>query len=194
MMEVDRKKEVVNVCLDHFIEKGLSETSTRSLSSALRLQSGGLYYYFSSKDEAVVLCAEEAAIRLENTLITPALRDISNPDLMMKRLQSRADEMAPTMRFLVSVCTSKRYKESVRPILDRLADRYEHYAEMIAKKLNCGLDEIEPYVFMTITAVANYMIFAEDGIIAPQMKLVKSAISKIIERQALGEREAGKAK
>ena len=193
-MEVDRKKEVVNVCLDHFIEEGLSETSTRNLSSALRLQSGGLYYYFSSKDEAVVLCAEEAAIRLENTLIIPALRDISNPDLMMKRLQSRADEMAPTMRFLVSVCTSKRYNESVRPILDRLADRYEHYAEMIAKKLNCGLDEIEPYVFMTITAVANYMIFAEDGIIAPQMKLVKSAISKIIERQALGEREAGKAK
>ena len=193
-MEVDRKKEVVNVCLDHFIEEGLSETSTRNLSSALRLQSGGLYYYFSSKDEAVLLCAEEAAIRLENTLIIPALRDISNPDLMMKRLQSRADEMAPTMRFLVSVCTSKRYNESVRPILDRLADRYEHYAEMIAKKLNCGLDEIEPYVFMTITAVANYMIFAEDGIIAPQMKLVKSAISKIIERQALGEREAGKAK
>lgn len=193
-MEVDRKKEVVNVCLDHFIEKGLSETSTRSLSSALKLQSGGLYYYFSSKDEAVVLCAEEAAIRLENALITPALRDIGNPELMMKRLQSRADEMAPTMRFLVSVCTSKRYKESVRPILDRLADRYEHYAEMIAKKLNCGLDEIEPYVFMTITAVANYMIFAEDGIIAPQMKLVKSAISQIIERQSLSEREAGKAK
>lgn len=193
-MEVDRKKEVINVCLDHFIEKGLTETSTRSLSSALKLQSGGLYYYFSNKDEAVILCAEEAAIRLENALITPALKDIGNPDLMMKRLQSRTDEMAPTMRFLVSVCTSKRYKESVRPILDRLADRYEHYAEQIAKILNCSLEEIEPYVFMTITAVANYMIFAEDGIIAPQMKMVKSAISKIIEKQTLGDREAGKAK
>lgn len=193
-MEVDRKKEVINVCLDLFIEKGLSETSTRSLSSALKLQSGGLYYYFSNKDEAVILCAEEAAMRLESNLITPALKDIGNPDIMMKRLQSRADEMAPTMRFLVSVCTSKRYKESIRPILDRLADRYEHYAEQIAKKLNCGIEEIEPYVFMTITAVANYMIFAEDGIIAPQMKQVKSAISKIIERQSLGEREAGNAK
>lgn len=193
-MEVDRKKEVINICLDLFIEKGLSETSTRSLSSALKLQSGGLYYYFSNKDEAVILCAEEAAMRLESNLITPALKDIGNPDIMMKRLQSRADEMAPTMRFLVSVCTSKRYKESVRPILDRLADRYKHYAEQIAKKLNCGIEEIEPYVFMTITAVANYMIFAEDGIIAPQMKQVKSAISKIIERQSLGEREAGNAK
>lgn len=36
-MEPDRKKEVINVCLDHFIEKGLSETSTRSLSSALKI-------------------------------------------------------------------------------------------------------------------------------------------------------------
>lgn len=192
MMEIDRKKEVINVCLDHFIEKGLSETSTRSLSSALKLQSGGLYYYFSNKDEAVILCAEEAAIRLENALITPALRDISNPDLMMKRLQSRADEMAPTMRFLASVCTSKRYKDSVKPVLDRLAERYEHYAELVAKKLNCSLSEIEPYVFMTITAVANYMIFAEDGIIAPQMRLVKDAISKLREIHAAESREEGK--
>lgn len=117
---------------------------------------------------------------MENARINPALRNIGNPDLMMKRLQSRADEMAPTMRFLVYVCTSKRYKESVRPILDRLADRYEHYAEQIARKLNCTFEEIEPYVFMTITAVANYMIFAEDGIVAPQMKLVKNEINTLL--------------
>lgn len=117
---------------------------------------------------------------MENARINPALRNIGNPDLMMKRLQSRADEMAPTMRFLVSACASKRYKESVRPILDRLAGRYEHYAEQIARKLNCTFEEIEPYVFMTITAVANYMIFSEDGIVAPQMKLVKNEINTLL--------------
>lgn len=58
-MENDRKKEVINVCLDHFIANGL-EISTRSLSEALKLQNTGLYYYFESKDEAVILCAEEA--------------------------------------------------------------------------------------------------------------------------------------
>ena len=89
-MENDRKKEVINICLDHFISHGL-ETSTRSLSKALKLQNAGLYYYFESKDEAVVLCAEEAALRLENALIVSAMKDIKNPDLMMKRLQSRAD-------------------------------------------------------------------------------------------------------
>ena len=178
-MEPDRKKEVINVCLDHFIEKGLSETSTRSLSGALKLQNAGLYYYFSSKDEAVILCAEEAALRLENALLLPALKDLSNPDLMMNRLKSRADEMAPTMRFLASVCASKRYKDSVKPVLDGLSRRYEHYTDLIAKKLNCNKEAIEPYVYLTITSVANYMIFAEEGIIAPQMKLVKKAIKNL---------------
>lgn len=75
-MENDRKKEVINICLDLFIEKGLTSTSTRSLSSALKLQNAGLYYYFESKDEAVIACAEEAALRLEKCLIAPAMREI----------------------------------------------------------------------------------------------------------------------
>lgn len=53
-MEVNRKKEVLNICLDHFIENGLYETSTRGLNKALKLQSAGLYYYFTSKDEAII--------------------------------------------------------------------------------------------------------------------------------------------
>ena len=83
----DRRKEILNVCLDTFINKGLSETTVRDLSTALKLQSGGIYYWFKDKDEAVVACAEEAALRLENSLIFPALKDIKDPDKMMKRLK-----------------------------------------------------------------------------------------------------------
>lgn len=179
-MEPDRKKEVINVCLDHFIEKGLSETSTRSLSAALKLQNAGLYYYFSSKDEAVILCSEEAALRLENALLLPALKDLSNPDLMMNRLQSRADEMAPTMRFLASVCASKRYKDSIKPVLDGLSKRYGQYAERIAKILNCEAKEILPYVYMAITSLTNYMIFKEDEIVYPQIQIIKSKLTELI--------------
>lgn len=38
----DRRKEILNVCLDTFINKGLSETTVRDLSTALKLQSGGI--------------------------------------------------------------------------------------------------------------------------------------------------------
>lgn len=191
-MSEDRRTEVINICLDHFIEQGLFETSTRSLSKALKLQSAGLYNYFSSKDEAVIVCAEQAAIRLEDTLISPAMKDLADPERMMRRLRSRADEMAPTMKFLVSVCSSERYKDDMKPVLDRLAERYEHYTEKTAQKLGCSKEDVEPYVYMTITAVTNYMIFAEDGIIAPQMRLVKDAIFKLREIHAAESREEGK--
>lgn len=177
-METDRKKEVINVCLDHFILNGLN-TSTRSLSKALKLQNAGLYYYFDSKDEAVILCAEEAAIRLENSLIIPALRELNNPDTMMKRLRSRAEEMAPTMRFLVSVCVNDTYREEMKPVLDRLSNRYEHYAEKLAEKIGCHVDEISPYMYMGITAVTNYMIFNEEAYVLPQTEMIKEQLKKL---------------
>lgn len=175
-MEQERKKEIINICLDHFICKGLSETSTRSLSRALKLQNAGLYYYFKTKDEAVLLCAEEAALRLENALIVTAIKEIMNPDLMFRRLKAMADKMAPTMKFLASVCSDNKYKDSMKPVLNKLAARYDRYADTIAKKLNCSKKDIEPYVYITITAVSNYMVFAEDEFVAPQMRLVKNAI------------------
>lgn len=183
-MGQERKKEVINICLDHFIEKGLTEVSTRSLSNALRLQNGGLYYYFENKDEVVVLCAEEAAIRLERTLISPTVKRLNNPDDLVKKLKIDADIMAPTMKFLVSVCASKRYQNKVKPVLDRLSERYGIYVDSIAESLGCEKEKIEPYVYMAITAVANYMIFEEDVFVVPQMEIVKTAIKDLTHSNA----------
>ena len=80
-METDRRKEVVNACLNLFVERGLYKTSTRDLSKALSLQSGGLYYYFQTKDDAVVACVEEAISRLEDTLIVPVKKEIFDPTI-----------------------------------------------------------------------------------------------------------------
>ena len=87
--------------------------------------------------------------------------------------------MAPTMRFFATVCASKQYKDKMKPALDRLANRYTHYAEQVAKKLNCKKEDVEPYVYLVITAVANYMIFAEDSLMAPQIKIAKEAIRNL---------------
>lgn len=79
LVETDRRKEVVDICLDLFVEKGLYKTSTSDLSNALQLQSGGLYYYFQTKDDAVVACVEAAIRRLEDALISPVRKEIINP-------------------------------------------------------------------------------------------------------------------
>ena len=155
MENAQRKREILDVCLATFIRRGLYETSVRDLSRALALQSGGIYYWFKDKDDVVVTCAEEAALRLEEHLIAPALQDVREPDRMMERL---------------------------RPVLGRLAERYEKYAARFASELHCELQEIAPYVYFAITTVTDYMIFGEASYIEPQIRLIKAAIRSILEK------------
>ena len=107
------------------------------------------------------------------------MRELSDPDALMKRLRSRADEMAPTMRFFISVCVSNQYKDAMKPALDRLSERYEHYAAMFADKLKCDVDVIAPYMCIGITAVTNYMIFAEEAYILPQIDMIKARLIEL---------------
>lgn len=179
-METDRRKEVVNICLDLFVEKGLYKTSTRDLSKALQLQSGGLYYYFPTKDDVVVACVEAAIRRLEEALILPVKKEIVNPAEMMKRLLSRADEMAPVYQFVVTVCSDRQYRDKTRSILDALGKRYVYYSDVFSQLLNCKVQELTPFVYMSITAITNYMIFREESFVAPQLKAVQLKLERII--------------
>ncbi len=67
-MEPARKQEVINVCLETFMEKGLAHTSTRDLGAALNMNHGAMFYYFKNKDEAVIACAEAATNHNERDL------------------------------------------------------------------------------------------------------------------------------
>ncbi len=183
-----RKKEVVAICLDTFVKKGLSETTVRDLSSALNLQSGGIYWWFKDKNEAVVTCAEEAALILEDKLIVPTFLSLNTPDKMMDELFARADEMRDIMRFFTSVCMLQKYEEQMRPVLLRLTERYEFYTTKFAERLKCSTEEITPYFCIAVTAVTNYMMFNEKGYIIPQIELIKSALLKFIENAGGGTR------
>lgn len=179
IQQVNRDKEAIDICLKTFIEKGVLETRSRDLSKALSLQSGGMYYYFSSMDDAVIACAEEAANILESTLIISALRDLDNPEQLMKNLKERAEELSPMMQFLIQASTTNRYREKLHPVLNRISKRYEEYVRKFSMKLHCDVEEIEPYVYMGITAVTNYMIFGDAKFIVSQTQLIKKEIEKL---------------
>ena len=173
----ERKKKVLDTFLKTLMTNGLCETSVRDLSGSIDLQSGGLYYYYENKDEAVVACAEEAALRLENELIVKSLKDIDDIELLMKNLRKRASKMAPMTRFLVEVSTTPRYAKRIRPVLDRFSERYKYYNQIFADKLECSKEELEPYFYMAITAVSSYMIFGVLEYIQPQIDLIVSFVN-----------------
>lgn len=109
--KAEKRQELVGVCLDCFVEKGLTVATTKDLCKAAKLQNGGIYYYFSTKEEIVLACAEEAISRIEKAAFAIVFEDISDIKSMTDHLGELADKMSPTMRFLVSVCVSREYGE-----------------------------------------------------------------------------------
>ena len=181
--KIEKRKEIISVCLDCFVERGLTVTTTKDLCTAANLQNGGIYYYFSTKEEIVLACAEEAINRIEKSAFDIVLEDISDIRNMMNRLGALADKMSPTMRFLVSVCVSREYEEQIKPSLVRLASRYPYYTDKIAEILGCTKDEVEPFVHLSILSINNYMIFAERALFDPQIESVKKELMRLAERK-----------
>ena len=93
----------------------------------MKLQSSGMFYYFSSEDELIIACAEEATLRMEKILIATAIKEVRTPATLMETLQKKAIEMAPTMKFFSSVCSDKSYEELIKSVLQRMGERYSKY-------------------------------------------------------------------
>lgn len=181
--KIKKRRELLGLCLDCLIEKGLTAVTTKELCSAAQLQNGGIYYYFTSKDEIVLACAEEAINRIEQAALDVVFEDLNDIRHMMEHLGSMADKMSPTMRFLVSVCVSQEYGEKVKPSLVRLAARYPYYTRRIARLLDCDESEVEPFVHLSILAINNYMIFAERALFDPQIEAAKDGLLALAERK-----------
>ncbi len=186
-----RMHEVVNVCLETFMEKGLAHTSTRDLCNALNLNSGGIFWYFKTKDEAIIACAEEAAIRIEKDLFGIAFEDLRNPEKLARDLHDRALAMRPLMDFFVSVCTTRRYEEALKEPLDRLSERYKYYCNHFAECLSCTSEEVAPYVYIAINTMLSFMVFGNEDFNAPQLDLVYEAIHHLLKKQ-INKTEGGK--
>lgn len=183
-MKTERKKEIIDICLDCFIENGIN-TPTRKLSSAIQMQTGGVYYYFKTKSELVCACAEEAIRRIENRAFGIVLGNISDIEKMLDSLGDMARELSPVMRFLVSVCVSEEYGALIKPALSQLAERYVHYTKKIAELLKSDESTVRPYVHLCILALNNYMIFSERALFDPQIESAKAAFLKITENNRL---------
>ena len=174
--KIKKRRELLGLCLDCLIEKGLTAVTTKELC-------GGIYYYFTSKDEIVLACAEEAINRIEQAALDVVFEDLNDIRHMMEHLGSMADKMSPTMRFLVSVCVSQEYGEKVKPSLVRLAARYPYYTRRIARLLGCSESEVEPFVHLSILAINNYMIFAERALFDPQIEAAKNGLLALARRK-----------
>lgn len=186
----NRKKEIVDICLNEFMEKGLYKTSARDLGNALNMQVSALYYYFKNKDEIVVECAEEAGLRLEQVLILPVMGCLDDEAHYRALIEEKEAETTPMMRFFAQVCTTNEYREAMQPVIDRMKKRHREYAVRMAERYHCEPEALSPYLCACVAIVSNHMIFGESFYYEKPIELIVDAVRAFSERRR--EQEARK--
>lgn len=180
----NRKKEIIDECLNSFIEKGLYKTTTNDLGNALNMKSSALYYYFHNKDEIVVACAEEAAIRMEDVLLLPVLGCLGDGESYKSVIREHMEQSVPMMKFFTQVCTTNEYREAMQPVLDRMKQRHHEYAVEFSGQLGCKPEDVMPYLSACVAVVANYMIFGENFYFHEPIRMIEDAVRAFRERTA----------
>jgi len=81
----DRREQIAKMAIKLFVKQGVSKTSMRQLAKAAGMTTGGLYHYFSSKDDIIDLVVDmrvhfvdrltEYRTRLQNMDSTEVLRE-----------------------------------------------------------------------------------------------------------------------
>lgn len=178
-IDENRKKEMIDVCLQTFITNGLSNTTARDLSRALEIQTGTLYYHFDNKDAIVLACANEATTHLETELFLAAMDYLTHPEERMQEVMARAKRIAPAMKFFAQVCMEPQYRADIQPALERMETRHCQYAIQFAQRLNCPREVIEPYLYNAIALFVNYMIFNEELYFEQPLQAIKQTVLEI---------------
>ncbi len=179
-----RKKEIIDICLKTFMEKGLANTPTKDLCKALHMGTGGIFYWFETKDEIVLACVEEAKIRIERDLFGIALKDLDNPDKLAKDLYERAKKHRNLMKFFVTACSLPQYQKMVEPSLEGLSNRYKKYIEQFAERLCTTPEVVAPYVYIVINTMMSFMLFGVGNFTAPQLDIVYNALTELLKKRS----------
>ncbi len=176
MSYVDKKNEVINKCLETFVKHGLHGTTSRILSSSLDLQNSGFYYYFKSKDEAIIICAKKAAEILSDNVMFPTIKDFLHGELDEKKVIERASKYNSMMNFLIQSYTVDKYREQMTEYIIKLNQSYINYSKRCADERNLDFNKISPFVSVCITMITNLMIFGDENYVGPQVNLANEAI------------------
>lgn len=171
-----KRNTIINACLEQFVDKGLYGTTSRDLSKALNLQSAGMYSYFENKDDAIVACAEQAAIKLEQQLFSVAFECLKSGKMNLSPVKELAKKLSPMMRFFTQVCSTDKYEKQMRPILSKLSHRYESYVDGVAQMAAISVEKARPLVYIGVTAIVNYMVYQEDAYIDPLLTMIEKEL------------------
>ena len=140
------------------------------------------YYWFGNKDGAILSATEYGLNRVADILFDYVYQYIDNLECIMITFSEFIMKYKAQLRFIYQVVTSQKYGDKIRPIANRLTEIYDRYTEIIADHFGCRKQELQPYVYLFISAVLDYVIWHDKDKMEVELACVYKAVTDLINK------------
>ena len=160
----EKKKQIVELCYDCYVERGIENTSVRDFCRAGDLNPNTLYYYFKDKDEIMFECVNYGYMRLENAMVDV----VANCTLeeMLSRLIEVWNSFSPELRFLYQAVSSPCYNSKRSYHFLKLNSFYDRFGERLAQRLGCPYAVIRSGVHDILTFMSYYALWGREDVLS----------------------------
>ena len=178
-----QKEEILQKCFDYFVEHGLENISIRKMCEETGMAISSAYYWFGDKDGAILSATEYGLKSVVNATFEYVYKYIDNLECIILTFSEFIMKYKKQLRFIYQVVSSQKYGNDVRPIANRLTVIYDRYTEIVASHFYCNKFELQPYVYLFISAVLDYVIWNDKEKMEIELACIYSAISNIIKEK-----------
>ena len=174
-----KKKEIIEICLQEFLVKGLEKTSVRDLCKVIVINGSTLYYYFDSKDNVIIECIKHE-IEVIDTIIQSAVKSkLPTVTDFLKRIFEEFTKIGGGIRFIAQVFASPNHFKSCRSEVAALHKRYDNYAKQICDYYNISFEMFRPMFYIYLTIIYDYLIKGDEEYFKMQTDAVFEGVEKM---------------
>jgi len=183
-MDTLQKEEMLGKCFDYFVENGLEGVTMRKLCDQTGIAVSSAYYWFGNKDNMLIQATEWGLKQVSEKLFSFVYKYIDNLECIILTFPEYVMKHKEQVRFIYQLATSKKYGGDMRPIANRLINVYDNYCSKIADDFGCDSKELQPFVYLFISAVLDYVIWNDKEKIEIEIACIFKSINNLIKKDS----------
>ena len=174
---------ILKKCFDCLSRCGLEQTTVRKLCEATKLSASSLYYRFSDKDQIVVEATLWGLKHITSNLFLEAIRTVGDFDTMLSVLLNSVNEQKFKIKLAYQVMASPKYGKQFRDMALEASNPYDEYLVALSNQFGCSIEEISPYIDLSIAAIREYVIWEDSLLLQKELLFIRSKLIEDCEKK-----------
>lgn len=180
------KNEVLDKIFSFLVRSGLENISIRDLCRGTGIVQGSLYYWFSDKTSIICEATEYGLKKVTDEIFAYVFDNIDDLPTFFSECIGRISKYRNALRFIYQMAASPVYGTKIRSDGKYFKNMYDSYAVRLAEIMGCELEKLRPLVYLFISAICDYAIWADEQNTQTELDFIYSILPQTIGESAEG--------